>query len=177
MALGAHGISVIFTSGDVGGHDVPGVCTNNTFMPVFPVSCPWVISKAFNFTEGGFSNFFPTAYYQTAATGRGYPDVSTQGSNFEIVVGGEVTLEGGTSASSPTLASIIALINDRVLAENKPVLEFLNPFIYSKASSAFTEVTTGHNSGFVAFDAAVGWDPLTGFGTPIFPDLLAAALA
>jgi tripeptidyl-peptidase-1 len=82
-------------------------------------------------------------------TGRGYPDVSTQGSNFEIVVGGEVTLEGGTSASSPTLASIIALINDRLLAENKPVLEFLNPFIYSKASSAFTEVTTGHNSGFV----------------------------
>ncbi|KAJ7347179.1 hypothetical protein DFH08DRAFT_648779, partial [Mycena albidolilacea] len=60
-------------------------------------------------------------------TGRGYPDVSTQGWNFEIVVDGEVTLEGGTSASSPTFASIIALINDRLLAENKAVLGFLNP--------------------------------------------------
>ncbi|KAJ7347183.1 hypothetical protein DFH08DRAFT_699461, partial [Mycena albidolilacea] len=81
MALGAHGISVVFASGDVSGvrgrHDVPGVCMNNTFMPVFPASCPWVTSvgstqsfapeKAINFTGGGFSNFFPTAYCQTAA--------------------------------------------------------------------------------------------------------------
>jgi tripeptidyl-peptidase-1 len=124
--------------------------------------------KAINFTGGGFSNFFPTAYYQTAAvsgfletvpgdfpgifnkTGRGYPDVSLQGWNFEMVAAGEVTnLGGGTSASAPTFASIIALINDRLLAENKPVLGFLNPFLYSKASSAFTDVTAGHNSGFV----------------------------
>ncbi|KAJ7830620.1 family S53 protease-like protein [Mycena olivaceomarginata] len=214
MALGARGISVVFASGDGGvrgNHDSTDVCTNNTFMPVFPASCPWVTSvgstqgfapeKAINFTGGGFSNFFPTAYYQTAAvdgyldtipedfagtfnkTGRGYPDVSLQGWNFQMVADGEVILEGGTSASAPTFASIIALINDRLLAENKPVLGFLNPFLYSKASSAFTDVTTGHNSGFVcpassvAFDAAVGWDPLTGFGTPIFPKLLAAALA
>ncbi|KAJ7702024.1 family S53 protease-like protein [Mycena olivaceomarginata] len=197
MALGARGISVVFASGDGGvrgNHDSTDVCANNTFMPVFPASCPWVTSvgstqgfapeKAINFTGGGFSNFFPTAYYQTAATGRGYPDVSLQGWNFEMVAAGEVTnLGGGTSASAPTFASIIALINDRLLAENKPVLGFLNPFLYSKASSAFTDVTAGHNSGFVcpassvAFDAAIGWDPLTGFGTPIFADLLAAALA
>ncbi|KAJ7799257.1 subtilisin-like protein [Mycena olivaceomarginata] len=215
MALGARGISVVFASGDGGvrgNHDSTDVCANNTFVPVFPASCPWVTSvgstqgfapeKAINFTGGGFSNFFPTAYYQTAAvsgfletvpgdfagifnkTGRGYPDVSLQGWNFEMVAAGEVTnLGGGTSASAPTFASIIALINDRLLAENKPVLGFLNPFLYSKASSAFTDVTAGHNSGLVcpassvAFDAAIGWDPLTGFGTPIFADLLVAALA
>ncbi|KAF8158780.1 family S53 protease-like protein [Mycena galopus ATCC 62051] len=213
MALGARGISVIFASGDGGvrgGHDTLDVCANNTFMPVFPADCPFVTSvgatqgfapeKAVNFTGGGFSNVFPTAFYQKAAvsgflktiptdfagtfnqTGRGYPDVSTQGWNFDIVNGGNGTLVGGTSCSSPTFAAIIALINDRLVAAHKPVLGFLNPFIYSKASSAFTDITSGHNSGFVcpassvAFDAAVGWDPLTGFGTPIFRDLLAAAL-
>ncbi|KAJ7266463.1 family S53 protease-like protein [Mycena haematopus] len=193
-----------------GGHDDIDVCANNTFIPVFPAGCPFVTAvgstqgfapeKAINFTGGGFSNVFPRAFYQTAAvdgflktiphnfagtfnrTGRGYPDVSTQGWNFELVVESEVILEGGTSASSPTFASVIALINDRLVAARRPVLGFLNPFLYSKASSAFTDITTGHNSGFVcpassvAFDAAKGWDPLTGFGTPKFAELLAAAL-
>jgi tripeptidyl-peptidase-1 len=44
MALGARGISVIYASGDGGvrgGHDVASQCTNNTFLPVFPASCPY----------------------------------------------------------------------------------------------------------------------------------------
>ncbi|KAJ6573405.1 family S53 protease-like protein [Mycena vulgaris] len=214
MALTSRGISVIYSSGDGGvrgGHDNPSVCQNNTFVPVFPASCPFVTSvgstigfgpeTAVNFTGGGFSNFFRRPRYQAAAvgsflktvpsdfagtfnkTGRGYPDISTQGWNFAIVLANETFPVSGTSASSPTFAAIIALINDRLIAAGKPVLGFLNPFIYSKASSAFTDVTIGHNSGFtcpadsVAFDAAAGWDPLTGFGTPKFPELLAAAMA
>ena len=72
----------------------------------------------------------------------------------------------GTSASSPTFAGIIALINDRLKAAGKPALGFLNPFLYANPS-AFTDVTTGHNSGFVcpatsvAFDAVAGWDALS----------------
>ncbi|KAJ7913647.1 family S53 protease-like protein [Mycena leptocephala] len=210
MALGARGVSAIFASGDGGvrgNHDFD--CTNTTSTPVFPATCPFVTSvgstvgfapeTAINFTGGGFSNVFPTPDYQTSAvasfletvpgdfagifnkTGRGYPDVSTQGVNFFTIVGGQGSILSGTSASSPTLASIIALINDHLIAAQKPVLGFLNPWLYSKASSAFTDITTGHNSGFscpassVAFDAAVGWDPLTGIGTPTFADLLAAA--
>jgi len=213
MALGTRGISVVFASGDGGvrgNHDTTSVCADNTFMPVFPAACPFVTAvgstqgfgpeKAINFTGGGFSNVFAAPSYQTAAVagflktvptnfagtfnkaGRGYPDVAAQGWNFEIVAGGVTGLVGGTSASSPTFAGIIALINDRLVAAGKPVLGFLNPFIYA-TESAFTDITTGHNSGFVcpassvAFDAAVGWDALTGVGTPIFPNLLAAALA
>ncbi|KAJ6573106.1 family S53 protease-like protein [Mycena vulgaris] len=194
-----------------GNHDSPRACQNNTFDPVFPASCPFVTSvgstigfgpeKAVNFTGGGFSNFFSSPRYQAAAvasflktvpsdfagtfnrTGRGYPDVSLQGWNFAIVFANQTVPISGTSASTPTVAAMIALINDRLIAAGKPVLGFLNPFIYSKASSAFTDITIGHNSGFscpassVAFDAAVGWDPLTGFGTPKFPELLAAAMA
>ncbi|KAJ7230048.1 family S53 protease-like protein [Mycena pura] len=213
MALGARGISVIFASGDGGvrgNHDTTSVCNNNNFMPVFPASCPFLTSvgstqgfgpeKAINFTGGGFSSVFAAPSYQTAAvasflktvpstfagkftrTGRGYPDVAVQGWNFEIVSGGVTGLVGGTSASSPTFAGIIALINDRLKAAGKPALGFLNPFLYANPS-AFTDVTTGHNSGFVcpatsvAFDAVAGWDALTGLGTPIFPNLLTAAMA
>ncbi|KAJ7445016.1 subtilisin-like protein [Mycena galericulata] len=213
MALGARGISVLFSSGDGGvrgGHDDISECNNNTFLATFPPSCPWVTSvgatigfgpeTAVNFTGGGFSNFFPIPSYQSDAvagfleqlptdfqgifnnSGRGYPDVSLQGSRFAIVLGGSVTTESGTSASTPTFASIISLINDQLIAAGKPVLGFLNPFLYYSASTALTDITAGHNSGdvcptsSVAFDAAVGWDPLTGSGTPIFNQLLAAAM-
>ncbi|KAJ7435200.1 family S53 protease-like protein [Mycena galericulata] len=214
MALGSRGISVVFASGDGGvrgNHDSTSVCGDNVFMPVFPAACPFVTAvgstqgfgpeKAANFSGGGFSNYFPSPYYQAAAvngfieslpgsfggtfnkTGRGYPDVSLQGLYFEMVGGGETGTLSGTSASSPTFASIIALINDQLIAAGKPILGFLNPWIYSTASTAFTDITIGHNAGFVcpaflvAFNATVGWDPLTGFGTPIFSELLAAAMA
>ncbi|KAJ6474812.1 family S53 protease-like protein [Mycena sanguinolenta] len=213
LALGARGISVLFSSGDGGvrgGHDDLTECNSTTFVPTFPNSCPWVTSvgatagfgpeTATNLTGGGFSNYFPIPSYQSDAVsgfleqlptdfpgvfnsnGRGYPDVSLQGLSFDIVIDGESTAESGTSASTPSFASIISLINDRLIAANQPSLGFLNPLLYASASTAFTDITSGHNSGFVcpassvAFDAAVGWDPLTGSGTPIFDALLAAAM-
>ncbi|TBU40520.1 hypothetical protein BD309DRAFT_899774, partial [Dichomitus squalens] len=62
-------------------------------------------------------------------SGRAYPDVSTQGVNFAVNVAG--TFEGvdGTSASSPTFASVVALLNDRRLNAGKAPLGFLNPFL------------------------------------------------
>ncbi|KAJ6504169.1 subtilisin-like protein [Mycena vitilis] len=187
-------------------------CANNTFNPTFPPSCPFGTTVggtigfnpevAVNFSTGGFSDFFPAPDYQRAAiagfletlpsdfagifnrTGRGFPDVALQAWNFATFNNGINDTTGGTSASAPTFAAIVALINDRLIVAGKPVLGFLNPFLYSTASGAFTDITSGHNSGFhcpanttVAFDGAVGWDPLTGFGTPIFSELLAAALA
>ncbi|KAJ7650962.1 family S53 protease-like protein [Roridomyces roridus] len=215
MALGARGVSVIWSSGDGGvhgHHDTLADC-NTTFIPLFPSSCPFITSvgstqgfapeHAINFTGGGFSNFFERKAFQDNAvegfikqlpddfpgmfnrTGRAYPDVSVQGWNFEVVAGGKTIKVGGTSASAPTFAGIVALVNDRLIAAGKPVLGFLNPFLYTTAGpeGAFTDITVGHNSGFVcpatavAFDAAVGWDPLTGFGTPKFAELVDAAFS
>src|SRR6201996_4552974 len=180
MALGARGISAIFSSGDGGvrGHrDTLPQCANNTFAADFPSACPFITAVgstlgiapevAINFTGGGFSNVFPRPAYQSNAVpaflnsvprnfagifnrnGRGYPDVAVQGMNFEVVFEDENGLVGGTSASSPTFASIIALINDRLVAARRPVLGFLNPWIYTRASNAFTDITEGKNSGFV----------------------------
>ncbi|EJD45536.1 hypothetical protein AURDEDRAFT_21936, partial [Auricularia subglabra TFB-10046 SS5] len=52
----------------------------------------------------------------------------------------------GTSASSPSFASIIALINDRREAAGKPPLGLLNPFLHANPQ-AYTEITVGTNPG------------------------------
>ena len=84
----------------------------------------------------------------------------------------------GTSASTPVLGAIVAKLNEARLAAKKPPMGFLNPFIY-KNPDAFMDVTSGMNNGAgkVGFSAIKGWDAATGLGTPIFPKLLAAALA
>ena len=43
-----------------------------------------------------------------------------------------MTSVGGTSCASPIFASYIALVNDRLIANGKPVLGFLNPILYGK---------------------------------------------
>ncbi|KAF7346644.1 Family S53 protease-like protein [Mycena sanguinolenta] len=188
MALGARGISMLFSSGDGGvrgGMDnssIPGVCESNTFIPVFPASCPYVTTTLVpNQAVDGFLKAIPPDFAGTFnKSGRGYPDVAAQGSPMAVVVGGITTVSAGTSFSSPIFASIIALINDRLLSAGKPVVGFMNPWLYAH-SEAFTDITEGHNSGYtcptssVAFNATKGWDALTGVGSPVFNKLLAAA--
>lgn len=153
-------------------------------------------------TGGGFSNIFGIPDYQADAvanyfknhnpsypyyngsilgengglynrSGRGYPDVSANGDNIAVVVNGEDTLSGGTSASSPIFASIVNRIIDERIAAGKPgPLGFLNPILYQNAD-AFNDITEGTNSGCGTdgFSTAPGWDPVTGLGTPIYPKL------
>ena len=96
-------------------------------------------------------------------TGRAYPDVSTQAQNFIVNVAGTFYLLDGTSCSSPTFASVIALVNDRRIQEGKPALGFLNPLIYS-SPGIFNDILTGSNPGCGTdgFPAAAGWDPVRG---------------
>ncbi|KAJ6480923.1 family S53 protease [Mycena sanguinolenta] len=204
MQLGAVGISVLFASGDGGvGGVQPTLCT--TFVPTAPGGCPFVTSVggstgvppqvAASLSGGGFSNYFPTPNYQAAdiaayiasigteyaglynASGRGFPDVAMQALNVEIAWMNGFWLVGGTSCASPMFAAMIALVNDRLIAAGRPVLGFLNPFLYSPAGRpAFNDVTSGNNPGCgtEGFTAGPGWDPVTGLGTPDFNLLLAA---
>ncbi|KAJ7233035.1 peptidase S8/S53 domain-containing protein [Mycena rebaudengoi] len=168
------------------------------FQPEFPSSCPFVTSVggttrvnpevAVSFTGGGFSRYFTRQSYQNASVtaflnrlgpttfaglynpnGRAYPDLAAAGNGFQVVIGGRVSSVGGTSASSPTVGAIIALLNDFRLANNKPSLGFLNPLIYS-SPSGFNDIVSGTNPGCstTGFTAGAGWDPLTGMGTPDF---------
>jgi len=56
-------------------------------------------------------------------------------------------LIGGTSASCPAFAAIIALLNDVRLSNNLSPLGFLNPLLYSKGIGGLNDITVGHNSG------------------------------
>ncbi|KAJ7624611.1 family S53 protease [Roridomyces roridus] len=205
MQLGAAGISVLFSSGDggVGGPTQNTSCT--TFLPTFSGGCPFITAVggstglppqvAASFSGGGFSNYFPkprfqlddVASYVTSlgqqysglynTNGRGYPDVAAQAVDVAITWQGVTGHGSGTSAASPIFASIIALVNDRLIGAGRPVLGFLNPFLYSPAGrAAFDDVVSGSNPGCGTdgFSASPGWDPVTGLGTPKFERLLAA---
>jgi len=143
-------------------------------------------------TGGGFSTIFAAPSWQTstiadyfkAATapvsgyatgGRGYPDVSLTGLNYEVVVGGKTLAVSGTSASSPTVGAFVSLVNAARLNAGKSALGFLNPSIYAYGTKFANDITVGENNctaGTVCctqgFYAAVGWDPLTGFGSVDF---------
>ena len=54
--------------------------------------------------------------------GRAFPDVAAMGDNVAIVYQGGTYLIGGTSASCPIFASVISLINDRLIAAGKSPL-------------------------------------------------------
>ena len=136
---------------------------------------------------GGFSNYFPRPTYQRKVvgdyiaslgnqfgglyntTGRGYPDVSAQGFRFVTVWNGTIKILDGTSASTPTFAAVISLVNDALIADGKPPLGFLNPWLYKKGYKALTDVTMGSALGCntTGFPAQTGWDAVTGFGTPV----------
>lgn len=84
-----------------------------------------------------------------------------QGLNFDVVFAGEVFPLSGTSCSSPSFASVIALINSDLALVGKPALGFLNPFLYQRASEAFTDITIGKNPGFTCSDNSVSVIPWT----------------
>ena len=63
---------------------------------------------------------------------------------------------------------MISLINNDRLHAGKKVLGFVNPAMYQNPQM-FNDVETGYNSGCgatPAFNAAKGWDPVTGLGSP-----------
>jgi len=94
---------------------------------------------------------------------------------------------GGTSCSSPEFAGIVGILNHySIKASGKP-LGFLNPFLYQTATttpSAFHDITVGDNKctedGCSAtcqgYLCAVGWDPVTGLGSPNTATLIKAAV-
>ena len=100
------------------------------------------------FTGGGFSNIFPQADFQADAvegylkahvpplpagvfnaSGRGFPDVAANGLNYSVAITGQFRLVSGTSASAPTVASILSAVNDARLALHKKPIGWINPAV------------------------------------------------
>ncbi|RDI78626.1 hypothetical protein Vi05172_g11355 [Venturia inaequalis] len=143
---------------------------------------------------GGFSDYFKRPEYQEEAVseylrknanfpqyaglfnplGRAYPDIAAQGVNYSTVWNSRIIPVDGTSASTPAAAAIIALVNDALLNAGKKTLGFLNPFLYQGGYKAFNDIVSGSADGcdVKGFTAGPGWDAVTGFGTPNFPEIL-----
>jgi len=86
----------------------------------------------------------------------------------------------------------VGLLNDARLRAGKPALGYINPLLYKYGPQMLIDITggfakgcdgqntqTGGNapagSGIVPgarWNATVGWDPATGFGTPDFQKML-----
>eukprot|EP01061_Rhynchopus_euleeides_P046078 TRINITY_DN85_c1_g1_i5.p2 TRINITY_DN85_c1_g1~~TRINITY_DN85_c1_g1_i5.p2 ORF type:complete len:582 (+),score=219.35 TRINITY_DN85_c1_g1_i5:66-1748(+) len=146
---------------------------------------------------GGFSYDFDAPSYQTsqiatylstvelpktyayAKTGRGSPDVSALGEAFTVRVSGSDYAVGGTSASSPSFAGFVTILNEVCLSVGGKTLGFANPFFYANPQ-AFRDVTAGTNAiggNTEGWKAIKGWDASTGLGTPNVAALITAVRA
>uniref|UniRef100_UPI00358E5A33 tripeptidyl-peptidase 1 n=1 Tax=Myxine glutinosa TaxID=7769 RepID=UPI00358E5A33 len=153
---------------------------------------------------GGFSNVFAQPQYQEEAvkkylasgslppasyynsSGRAYPDVAALSSNYWVVANLiPIPWVSGTSASTPVFAGILSLVNDNRFRLGLPALGFINPLLYRLPSlghgRALFDVSSGCHLGCLdeqtqlqGFCARLGWDPVTGWGTPNYPALLRA---
>lgn len=111
-----------------------------------------------------FNNVNPKPYQGYNTSGRGYPDLALAAYKYDIVVGGKTTQVSGTSAAVPVFAAMISLINSKRLASGKSALGFINPSLYTRATSFNHDITMGDNcctSGYICCDqgfaATTGW--------------------
>ncbi len=147
---------------------------------------------------GGFSSIFHRPFYQAGIAGmtgmRGVPDVAYNADVLNSGVLGvwsssglgpdQIFSFGGTSSGAPQWAGIAAL-GDQMAQQR---LGFLNPMLYAIGLSpayadAFHDITRGNNT-FVGhnllgqtvtidgYNAANGWNPATGLGSPNVTNLV-----
>merc|ERR1712216_443970 len=128
---------------------------------------------------GGYSKFAKPDYQDghVKCEGRGVPDIALAGRRYSIVLGGNDNMfADGSSASTPVFAGMVSLVNARRKAAGKSTVGFINPAMYTAASS-FNDITDGNNkcgecdrqTGVCpccgGFEAGPGWDAVTGLGS------------
>jgi subtilase family serine protease len=133
--------------------------------------------SGFGATGGGLSEVFARPPWQNDSVdkrlagtfGRGIPDLSANAdpaTGYLINILGHCQVVGGTSASAPLWAGLIALLNQG-LGYN---LGYFNPRLYREVGPAgvFHSITEGNNgvSGQSGYAAGPGWNAAAGWGSP-----------
>jgi len=131
-------------------------------------------------TGGGVSEVFALPSFQENANvpqapngfvGRGVPDVAGDAdpeTGYNVIVDGQQSVIGGTSAVAPLWAGLFALINQSVGTN----VGYVNALLYSaNAEATFHDITVGNNGDY---SAGPGWDACSGLGTPDGSALLGA---
>jgi subtilase family serine protease len=141
---------------------------------------------------GGSSIYFPKPAWQTGPgvpndNTRDVPDVSFSAAGnhdpYVVINAAGQRATGGTSASSPSFAGVVALLNQYLVAQGQlfqPGLGNINPQLYRLAQTApnvFHDIIQGDNlvpclpgspdcsSGTLGFTAGPGYDLATGLGS------------
>jgi subtilase family serine protease len=149
---------------------------------------------------GGASISFPKPAWQSGPGvpddgARDLPDVALAASfshdGYYVYRSGAAATTGGTSASTPVLAGILALLNQYVVqsgAQAQPGLGNINPTLYrlaNAAAGAFHDIAVGNNivpcaigtsgctNGTMGFTAGPGYDLASGLGSPDVAKLFA----
>lgn len=138
--------------------------------------------------EPSFQHGLPAATQSVLSGHRGVPDVAADANTttaMALNIFGNWHQVGGTSASAPLWAAVVAVADQMA---GHPLGD-INPGLYRVAESAhyaqdFRDVTAGDNTvdqpgvHVQGYSAAPGWDPVTGWGSPLcshlIPDLIAA---
>lgn len=148
--------------------------------------------NSFAATGGGASLVYPQPLWQNGPGVpldglRHVPDVAFPASpdhdGYEFVENGSTAIVGGTSASSPAFAGVVALLNQYLTTKGalaQPGLGNINPQLYRLAQSTtgiFHDITVGANlvpcvqasvaciGGLVGYTAGPGYDLATGWGS------------
>lgn len=197
LHLAAAGVNVFVSSGDAGSNpDATGHSPTGPLQAEYESSDSSVIGvggtslrlnaagavaseTGWTGSGGGRSRFFPRPAWQTGAkvphgTHRLVPDVCSAAdpnTGAFLILNGKAMGIGGTSWSAPVWAGFCALINEARKNAGKPLLAFLNPFLYPlMGTPAFRDVTAGSNG---AFHCGPGYDQVTGIGAPNVKELIA----
>lgn len=143
-------------------------------------------------TGGGVSIFFPrpqwqnvhiTSLNQGSIDGRVIPDIAALAGPpfYSLVLPDGETNNGGTSASAPLWAALIACINAQLPPAKQQ--RFLTPLLYQAGANGKArgttchDITVGNNASTpepgVGYKATSGFDAVTGWGVPNGTALLA----
>ncbi|WP_158501808.1 S8 family serine peptidase [Vitiosangium sp. GDMCC 1.1324] len=186
---GQNGCTTVVASGNQGAQyiqypasspfvlSVGGTYIENATFPAINTEVVW--NQQVSASSGGFSTFYARPGWQqgigfsSVNNMRGVPDVSANASGqsgYWLFLGNGsgqgLNIAGcGTSAAVPLWAALILVLNQALGRR----LGFINPQLYSHASQCFNDITSGNSQigGQVTiYQAALGWDPCTGLGTP-----------
>ncbi|HEY4935264.1 MAG TPA: S53 family peptidase [Puia sp.] len=192
MSAAAMGITVTVAAGDNGSSDRE---TDGKAHVDFPASSPYALACGGTHllpnsetvwndldgwaTGGGISDIFPVPDYQKNISlpssvnsnkrkGRGLPDIAANAdsaSGYNVLVDGQWTVVGGTSAVAPLIAGLIVLANQKLKRNSG----FIHPKIYAATKSVFKDITVGNNitAKNGGYTAGPGWDACTGLGVPL----------
>jgi len=161
--------------------DVNVTCVGGTDLTTTGAGGPWASETAWSDSGGGISpdDFAIPSWQVAAAAGcascsqvyRNGPDIAAN-ANYTFYVCADqeacsANLYGGTSFATPMWAAYVSLANEQSQSVSGSPVGFINPTVYTTGlgpnyNANFHDITSGSNG----FSATVGYDLVTGWGSP-----------